>query len=101
MESEVVYYLYTFDAKINNKRYYFYFENKADAEIARFVTYSLYDYERLTINNFNVPVSHVERVMLKENQLKTTRYFSSYEEFEKHMCGKDEALISETEKEQD
>lgn len=97
MESEVVYYLYTFEVKVGNKYKKFYFENKLNAEQARFICYKNFDYERITTRNYKVPVSHVERVMLREEQLKNTPYFSSYEDFEKVWCGKGEPDTIENE----
>lgn len=88
MESEVVYYLYTFEAKVDGKYKKFYFENKKDAALARFMLYKTFDYERLTINNFVVPVSHVERKMLRKEQIKDISYFSSYRDFENYICGR-------------
>ena len=88
MESEVVYYLYTFEAKVDGKYQKFYFENKKDAALARFMMYKTYDYERLTINNFVVPVSCVEREMLRDDQLKRLDYFSNYKQFEDYICGR-------------
>ena len=88
MESEVVYYLYIFEAKIDGKHQKFYFENKKDAALARFMLYKTFDYERLTINNFVVPVSHVERKMLRKEQIKDISYFSNYRDFENNICGR-------------
>lgn len=90
MESEMFYYLYTFEVKVGNKYKRFYFESKKDAALARFIAYKNFDYERITTRNFNVPVSYVERVMLSEEKLKKTPYFSTYADFEKVWCGKGE-----------
>lgn len=100
MESEVVYYLYTFEVKVGGHRHQFYFENKNDAELARFICYKNFDYERITTRNYRVPVSMVERVMLRKHQLDKTPYISSYADFEKIWFGEPEKPEVQTEKEQ-
>lgn len=101
MESEVVYYLYTFEVKVNGHRHQFYFENKFDAEKARFICYKNFDYERITTRNYKVPVSMVERVMLRKPQLDKTPYISSYADFEKIWFGEPEKPEIQTEKGQE
>ena len=90
MESEVVYYLYTFEVKVGNKYKKFYFENKEDAAIARFSAYCTFDYERLTINGFVPPVSQPARVMFRKNELEKIEVLPSYEDFVRIWYGKDE-----------
>ena len=99
MESEVVYYLYTFEVKIGNKYKKFYFEDKFDAEKARFIAYKNFDYERITTRNYHVPVSQVERVMLNKSRLESTPYFSNYDEFESVWFGKGEPDTTKNEQE--
>lgn len=101
MESEVVYYLYTFEVKVGGVRKQFYFENKQDAEMARFICYKNFDYERITTRNYKVPVSMVERVMLRKHQLDKTPYISSYADFEKIWFGEPEKPKTQTEKGQE
>ncbi|MBE5756119.1 MAG: hypothetical protein E7341_05560 [Clostridiales bacterium] len=101
MESEVVYYLYTFEVKVGGVRKKFYFENKKDAELARFVCYKNFDYERITTRNYRVPVSMVERVMLRKPQLDKTPYISNYADFEKVWFGEPEKPEIQTEKGQE
>ena len=63
--------------------------------------YKTYDYERLTINNYNVPVSQVERAMLNEEQVKRIDYFSTYKQFENYICGRTQTNENQKERGQD
>ena len=90
MESEVVYYAYMFEVKVGNKYKKFYFENMADANIARFAAYCSFDYQRLTIKGFTPPVSQPKRIMLKAEDLKNIEVCSSYDDFAKVWYGKGE-----------
>ena len=67
MEKVTFYRLWFFEnLKIGKK---FYFENKFAAEVARFNEYKKYDYERLTIHNFVVPVSVVRSILVHEDDM--------------------------------
>ena len=67
MEKVVFYRVWYFeDFKKGEK---FYFEDKEVAEVARFSAYKSYDYERLTIRNFIVPVSTVKSVLIPEDEI--------------------------------
>ena len=106
MESEVVYYVYTFEVKVGNKYKKFYFENKSDANIARFAAYCTFDYQRLTIKGFTPPVSQPTRIMVKKDELDRINVLSSYEDFAKVWYGEGEpetkpTSTKENEKEQD
>ena len=80
MESEVVYYAYAFDVKINGKKQTIYFENEYDAKMGRFIAYCHFDYQRLTIKGFVPPVSQPRKVMLRQKDLENITVFSSYED---------------------
>lgn len=67
MEKVTFYRLWFFENIETGKK--FYFENKLMAEIARFNEYKKYDSERLTINNFAVPVSRVQSILVHEDDM--------------------------------
>ena len=75
MESEVVYYAYAFDVKINGKKQTIYFENEYDAKMGRFIAYCHFDYQRLTIKGFVPPVSQPRKVMLRQKDLENITVF--------------------------
>ena len=58
----------------------FYFEDNANAQIARFFVYSCFDYERLTISGFQPPVSMPRKIMIREKDLNKIKILSSYED---------------------
>jgi len=68
MEKFVFYKVYYFEDKGAGQKYYF--EDKSDCNIARFIAYKRYDGERISKRNFVVPVTHVKSALVDENTLK-------------------------------
>ena len=66
MEKVIMYRLYYFE----DDSIKYYYENSSEAEMARFVHYKKYDYQRLTIRNYKVPVSRVKSILVNEDSLK-------------------------------
>ncbi len=81
MEKEVVCYIYWFKADVLGGKKSFYFENKDDAEIARFMVYKMFDSQRLSIKGFIPPVTKVRKYVLRENELKNYKILSNYDDF--------------------
>ena len=93
MEKEVICWLYTFSVKLQDGVHDFYFEYKSDAEIARFSVYKAFDKQRLSIENFNVPVTKPRRVKVEERYLDRYKVLSSYHDFEKSWFNLTEQMI--------
>ena len=67
MEKVVFYKIYKFEDTRTREK--FYFEDKSRAEEARFCVYKRYDAERISTNNFTVPVTQVKAVLINEMDL--------------------------------
>ena len=93
MEKEVICSLYTFSDDIQGANHKFYFEHKSDADIARFQVYCMFDKQRLTIKNFNVPVSRVTRFKVEEQNLKNFNVLTSYDDFQQEWFNLVEEFI--------
>lgn len=68
MEKFVFYKIYYFEDERTKQKYYF--EDKSDCNIARFIAYKRYDGERISKHNFVVPVTRVKSALVDENTLK-------------------------------
>ncbi|MBQ8425702.1 MAG: hypothetical protein IJX17_06760 [Clostridia bacterium] len=68
MEKFVFYKIYYFEDKGTGQKYYF--EDKSDCNMARFIAYKRYDGERISRRNYVVPVTQVKSALVDENTLK-------------------------------
>ena len=75
MEKVVFYRVYYFEDLRKGERYYY--EDKPSCEMARFVAYKRYDGERISKNNFVVPVSKVKSILINEQDLDKFEIFES------------------------
>ena len=71
MKKVVFYELYMFEDRRRKAKYYC--EDKSIAEMLRFSVYCSYDGERISTRNFVVPVSHVKKVLVSEEELNKIR----------------------------
>ena len=71
MKKVVFYELYYFEDKRRKAKYYC--DDKSFAEKLRFMFYKAYDGERISTRNFVVPVSHVKKVLVSEEELNKIR----------------------------
>lgn len=67
MERVVLYRVWYFEDTRHGER--FYFEDKASCEEARFCVYKSYDGERISKNNFVVPVTQAKSMLINEDFL--------------------------------
>ena len=65
------YELFMFEDRRRKAKYYC--EDKGTAEMLRFSVYCSYDGERISTRNFVVPVSHVKKVLVSEEELSKIR----------------------------
>ena len=79
MKKVIFYEVYYFEDYPSKKK--FYFEEKADAEMCRFVVYKSYDKQRLSVRNFVVPVSRVEKKLIPEDKVNAIRIIKDAKEF--------------------
>ena len=73
MEKVIFYRVWYFEDFYKHEKYYF--ENKEMAEIARFNAYKSYDYNRLTIRHFVVPLSMVKSELIHENDINKIKLY--------------------------
>ena len=78
MERVIFYRVYFFEDTRQGKCYYY--EDKNSCELARFCAYKRYDGERISKNNFVVPVTRVQEILINENDINK---YVIYESFEK------------------
>ena len=71
MEKFTFYKVYYFEDTRTKQKYYF--EDESDCNMARFIAYKRYDGERISKNNFVVPVSGVQSTLVDEKTLKTLK----------------------------
>lgn len=77
MEKLVFYKVYFFEDLREGKKYYY--EDRPSCELARLVAYKRYDRERLSTNNFVVPISKVNMVLINENDIANYNIFESFD----------------------
>ena len=77
MEKVIFYRIYYYEDMREGQKYYY--KNKINCEVARFLTYKKYDYERITRNKFVVPVSQVSSVLIHEDDIYKIEFCMSQE----------------------
>ena len=77
MEKVIFYRIYYYEDMREGQKYYY--KDKTSCEVARFLSYKKYDYERITHNNFVVPVSKVNSVLIHEDDIHKIEFCMSQE----------------------
>lgn len=78
LEKVVFYKLYTFEDKGKGKRYFY--ADRRSAQMARFIIYKRYDGNRISVNNYVVPVSRVREILVEEGKLEKIEIQPSFPE---------------------